>query len=452
MLVQISAAMVLLSIFHFPSVFSGRKFAFAPFTGWMRPETAVVTHMMVQCGPSPPQVSWCSLHILHIIASLSPAAGGPPEAVRQLVRAYIEVGAGIEVVCLDEPDAPFLAEIPCPVHALGQSYVGRYALSPRLWRWLHENAGRFDGIVMNGIWTFPGVAARFAARRARKPYGVFVHGALDPWFNRVYPLKHLKKMVYWPVQHAVLRDAQAVFFTTEAERDLAITSFKPCKWTSVVVPYGINDPEDAGHDPAAQAELFYARFPKLRSRRFLLFMARIHEKKGCDLLIEAFAKVAASAPDVDLVIAGPDQVGLQARLQHQADKLGIGERIHWPGMLGGDLKWGALRACEAFVLPSHQENFGIAVVEALAVGRPVLISNQVNIYHEIESDLAGLVDEDTCEGTKRLLLRWFGMPLAERGAIAGRTRSCFVRRYAMSGAAMAINQVFEAARSGVAAE
>ena len=162
----------------------------------------------------------------------------------------------VEVVCLDDPGAPFLAGIPCSVHALGQSYLGRYALSPRLWRWLHENAGRFDGMVINGIWTFTGVAGRFASRSAGRPYGIFVHGALDPWFNRTYPLKHLKKLFYWPVQHAVLHDAHAVFFTAEAERKLATTSFRPSNWTSVVVPYGINDPDDAGCDPAAQVEAF----------------------------------------------------------------------------------------------------------------------------------------------------------------------------------------------------
>ena len=201
------------------------------------------------------------LHILHIIASLSPAGGGPPEAVRQLVRAYLEVGAGIEVVCLDPPGATFLSGIPCPVHPLGQSYLGKYALSPRLWRWLETNAGRFDGIVMNGIWTFPGIATRSAARRAGKPYGIFVHGALDPWFNRKYPLKHLKKLIYWPVQYKVLRDAYAVFFTTESERDLAFTSFRPNQWKSIVVPYGINDPEGMGADPAQQVEAFYEAGP-----------------------------------------------------------------------------------------------------------------------------------------------------------------------------------------------
>jgi glycosyltransferase involved in cell wall biosynthesis len=378
---------------------------------------------------------------------MSPAGGGPPEAVRHLVKAYREVGAQIEVVCLDKPDAPYLKNIPCPVHALGQSYLGRYSLSPRLWRWLHHNAHRFDGIVMNGIWTFPGIAARNAARKAKRPYGIFVHGALDPWFNKTYPLKHLKKWIYWPIQHAVLHDAEAVFFTTNSERDLAKQSFRRSKWRSVVVPYGINDPEDECPDHQAQIEAFYSKMPKLRGRRYLLFLARIHEKKGCDLLIEAYARVASMAPDVDLVVAGPDQVGLQRKLQQMAADLGIAERVHWPGFLGGDLKWGAIRACDTFVLPSHQENFGIAVVEALAAGRPVLISDQVNIWQDIESDKVGLVEKDTLEGVEKMLRAWFALPPEERNAMTERARPCFVKRYAMNRAAIAINEVFLTAKT-----
>ena len=243
---------------------------------------------------------------------MSPADGGPPKAVRELVEAYIEIGDGIEVACQDQPGEPYLANIPCPVHALGPAFLGRYGLSPRLWRWLHGNAHRFDGIVMNGIWTFPGLAISFAAVRAKKPYGVFVHGALDPWFNRTYPLKHLKKLLYWPLQHAVLHDAEAVFFTTGMERVLAEASFSPSHWNSVVVPYGINDPEERRISPAEprpesaerrrlrrgtpaeQIEALYCRLLALRNRRFLLFIGRLHEKKGCDLLVEAFAKIAAS--------------------------------------------------------------------------------------------------------------------------------------------------------------
>jgi glycosyltransferase involved in cell wall biosynthesis len=382
------------------------------------------------------------MHILHVIDSFSPLTGGPPEAVRQLIKATRATGTDVEVVCLDHPEAEFLLDLGCPVHALAQSYLGRYAFSPRLWRWLQANAVRFDGMIMNGVWTFPGFALRCAARRARRPYGIFVHGALDPWFNRRYRLKHLKKLSYWPWQYAVLRDAAAVFFTTKTERDLAKTSFRPNHWKSVIAPLGIKEDEPTGQDPAREVEAFYGALPELRGRRFLLFLARIHEKKGCDLLIEAFARVAAAAPEVHLVMAGPDQVGMQAKLERRAEQLGIAHRVHWPGMIGGDVKWGALRACDALILPSHQENFGVSVAEALLAGRPVLLSYSVNIWPEIENDGVGLADDDTLEGTERLLQRWFRLPAAEQAAMAARAQPCFAARFSMQRTAATINEVF----------
>lgn len=389
------------------------------------------------------------VHILHVIGSLSPADGGPPEVVRQLAKVYQETGDSLEVVCLDPPGAPFLKDVPCPVHALGQRWLGRYALSLRLWKWLRANLGYFDSVVMQGIWTFPGVAVRLIARDAGRPYCVFAHGALDPWFNRKYPLKHLKKMVYWPIQYPVLRDAIAVFFTSPVERDLARTSFSPNAWNEVVFPNGINEPEG---DPAAQIDAFYSRFPSLRGRRFLLFLSRLHEKKGCDLLLDAFANVASTSPDLDLVMAGPDQTGLEARLRQIAAERGVADRVHWPGMLSGDLKWGAMRACDAFVLPSHQENFGIVIVESLAAGRPVLMSNQINIWHEIEAEGVGLVDDDTAEGTERLLRTWIDMSPAEREAMAARTYPTFLRRYTLRSGGEMINQIFRSNRKNTVAD
>lgn len=379
------------------------------------------------------------MHILHVIGSLSPADGGPPEAVRQLARAYGHIGVSVELASVDEPNEPFLSNIRVPVHALGQRRLGRFSYSRALAPWLTENAGRFDAIVVHGIWSYPNLAVRHAARQAGKPWGVFVHGALDPWFNRKYPLKHLKKRLYWPFQYPVLRDARAVFFTTATERDLAATSFSPNRWNALVVPYGISEPEG---DARVQIEAFLAQRPQLRERRFLLYMGRIHEKKGCDLLIEAFARVAAGEPGLDLVMAGPDQVGWQAALEKMAADLGIAPRVHWAGMLSGDLKWGALRSAEAFVLPSHQENFGIAVAEALAAGRPVLISNQVNIWPQIEGEGVGLVDDDTLDGTERLLRRWLALPPAEREAMAARAHPCFVKNYSMKETALVIRELF----------
>ncbi len=387
------------------------------------------------------------MHILHVIGSLSPDDGGPPELVRQLSRIHEQTGDSqrgdsLEVLCLDVPDTPFLRGFPCPVHAVGPAWLGVYRLSTCILPWFRANIGRFDGVVMHGIWTFPGVAVRLAARHAGKPYCIFPHGALDPWFRRQYPLKHFKKLIYWPIQYPVLRDARAVFFTTELECERALKSFHPNHWNSLAFPPGIGEPEG---DPAAEIDAFHQLLPALRQRRFLLFMARIQEKKGCDLLLQAFARIASTQPDLDLVMAGPDQVGWQAKLQRMAEELGISQRVHWPGMLSGNLKWGALRAAEAFVLPSHQENFGISVVESLAAKRPVLISNQVNIWPEIQGDGVGLVDDDTADGTERLLRAWIDTLPKEREAIAARAYSTFLRRYSLRGGAALINQTFRAA-------
>src|SRR5207253_5868060 len=113
---------------------------------------------------------------------------------------------------------------------------------------------------------------------------------------------------------------------------------------------------------------------------------------------------------IHLVMAGPDELGWQRSLAGLASRLGLDARITWTGMLNPALRWGALTSAEVFVLPSHQENFGIAVVEAMACGLPVLISNKVNIWREVEADGAGWVSDDTFEGVATLLKKWLALP------------------------------------------
>lgn len=377
------------------------------------------------------------MKILHVIPSLAPASGGPAEALRQLAASYPEVGVEAEIVCLDAPEASWIGNFAAQVHALDWR-GGKYGRSPRLREWLAANITRFDGVVAHAMWSYPALAASRAAR-GRVPYAVFTHGMLDPWFQLRYPLKHLKKQLYWPIQYPVLRDAKSVLFTSRLESELAPKSFRPNRWTSLVVPYGTNGPPA---DEAAQRRAFESALPAVAGRRFLLFLSRIHEKKGCDLLVEAFATVAAQHPEVDLVIAGPDQMGLQARLVAQARRLGIAERVHWPGMLTGNAKWGAFRECEAMVLPSHQENFGVVVAEALACARPALISNQVNVWPEIQQDGAGLVEPDTLTGTHSLLERWFALSEPEKEEMRERALSAFEKRYSMRNCAVAIRDLF----------
>lgn len=380
------------------------------------------------------------MRILHVMRSFDPAGGGPIEAVRRLAQAYREAGHEAEVVTLDSPDAPYLKGAPLTVHALGPG-MGKYGYSAKLLPWLRANVARFDGVVVNGLWQYHGLAA-WRACKGRVPYAVFTHGMLDPWFKRTYPLKHVKKWPYWAlVEYKLLRDATRVLFTSEAEQQLAEESFWLHKWKGEVVPYGTPGPQgDADKLKAA----FYAACPGLKGQRFLVFLGRIHPKKGCDLLVEAFARIAGDVPELQLLVAGPDQTGWARDLRAKAAKLGVADRVHWPGMLTGDAKWGALYASEAFILPSHQENFGISVAEALACGRAVLISDKINIYAEIEMDGAALVEEDTLAGTERLLRRWIELSADERARMGAAARRCFEARYDSRRLAGAIAAVFAA--------
>jgi glycosyltransferase involved in cell wall biosynthesis len=381
------------------------------------------------------------MRILHIIGSINPAAGGPTEAIRMIVR-YRPPGYEAEVATLDSPDAPFLSTFPFQIHALGTRSKSWY--SPKLVPWLRANLNRFDGVIVHGLWEFTGVATLLAVA-GKKPYLVFTHGMLDPYFKRRYPLKHLKKWIFWMLsQYWTLRSASRVMFTTELERDLATESFWLWHWNPMVVSYGADPqlPEIRQLVPA-----FYARCQELAAsgepRSYLLYLSRIHPKKGCDLLLQAFARVAPSHPELHLIMAGPDPTGMREELERTTDAAGLRGRVHWPGMLTGDAKWGAFAISDAFVLPSHQENFGIAVAEALACGLPVLISDQVNIAPEIAADGCGIVEPDTLDGTTRLLSRWLSLTPEERDAMRRQTKITFSQRYDMRRNSALILRTFE---------
>ncbi len=289
------------------------------------------------------------MRIPHIVGSIDPAAGGPTEAIRMLVR-YAPPGYTAELATLNDPSEPFLRDLPFPVHALGISRKSWY--SPKLLPWLRSNRDRFDGVMVHGLWEFTGLAARLACV-GKLPYVVFPHGMLDPWFKRTFPHKHRKKWLYWLLaEYWVLRGAHRVLFTTAPERDLARESFFLQRWNPLVVALGAEPPPA---DRQTLLDAFHARCPELRGLRFLLFLGRIHPKKGCDLLVRAFAEVAATVPELHLVIAGPDPNGWQQELKAGLATSGVADRVHWPGMLRSAAKWGAFAASEAFILPSHQE-------------------------------------------------------------------------------------------------
>lgn len=333
----------------------------------------------------------------------------------------------VEVVTLDRSDDPWIGDFPARVHALGPVH-GTYGLSPKLVNWLKSNLPNFDLAVVNGVWTYVTFAVREASLSCSTPYVLFTDGMLDPWFAR-YKLKHLKKCIYWKLfEHKVVRDAAAVFFTSEHERTGARSAFTPYRAREIVTPYGTQDPlKDLGN----HKRTFENNYPQLKGTRYLLFLSRLHEKKGVDILLKVFSDVCKDFPDVNLVLAGPVAESFKARLEEITESLPqeVNGRIIKLGLIKGADKWGALACAEAMILPSHQENFARVVAESLSCSTPVLITNRVNIWEAIERHGAGVVETDTDEGVRKMLLHWLTLPAEDRLDARSKARQCFEHNF-----------------------
>jgi glycosyltransferase involved in cell wall biosynthesis len=367
------------------------------------------------------------MKLLRVIDTLNPRTGGPLAGLRALTPVLASLGHATTVVTVDAPSSAGVV-VGAEVQHLGPAR-GSYRHNRALRPWVERHAREFDAIIVHGLWQNLGRSVYLATRGQAVPYFIFPHGMLDPWFRRAYPHKHLKKMLYWRLaeQH-VLREAAAVLFTCEEERRLARDSFAPYRCTERVVNYGIAAP--LGDGPRQRAA-WQARVPELRDRPFLLFLGRIHRKKGLDMLLEAYLHLRSWCPRAPvLVIAGPaEDAAWQSRLAARAAAFPAFAPVIWTGLLEGDAKWGALRSAAAFVLPSHQENFGLAVVEALAVGTPVLLSHQVNIWREIVADGAGMAAPDTAAGITGLLAAWHYATPSQLTAMRAGAARCHAERF-----------------------
>ena len=379
------------------------------------------------------------MKLLHVIGSMNPKTGGPCQTIRNFAPGFMEQGHTLEVVCLDDPNSNLSLNDPFPVHALGQGRGG-WNYHSALLPWLNENLSRFDATILNGLWQYQGYALWKAAKApTAPPYYIFPHGMLDPWFQKpsVRPVKAVRNWLFWKlIQNRVVHDAAGLLFTCEAERRLARLPFHPYLPKQELV-VGLGLPEAPAYYPGMKTALA-EKCPALGDNDYFLFLGRIHPKKGVDLLIKAYAELCRSSgslPVPKLVIAGP---GLQTPYGQKMHQLAAdtcpANSIFWPGMLAGDAKWGALFHCEASILPSHQENFGISVVETLACGRPVLISNQVNIWREINEAGAAFVQDDSVAGTTRLLMDWNNLTAKARSDMAAQAKPCFQRHFSLPSA------------------
>jgi len=362
-----------------------------------------------------------NLRVLHVMSSIDRRAGGPVAALAGLARAQLacglrvsicaSFGAGDDLALADE-----LRRDGAEVHTVGPT--GRFGRHPELAGTLARLVGACDIVHIHALWEQIQHQAAAAARAAGVPYIFRPCGMLDPWSlaqskwkKRLYMLLRLRRD---------LDRAAALHFTSATEMDLT----RPLNLRSpgIVEPNGVDLAEFESLPPRGA---FRSRHPAIGERPIVLFLSRVHPKKGLDLLIPAFARSALD--DAVLVIAGPAEDNHDAAVREMARRQGVADRVLLVGMLKGRDRVEALVDAELFTLPSYQENFGVAVVEALAAGLPVLISDQVNIHREISAARVGGVVPAQVQPLADELRRWM-RDTSLRRAAAERARP-FVREH-----------------------
>lgn len=327
------------------------------------------------------------MRILHVIGNLSRAGGGPSRAVLDMAIALAGRGHEISIHATQFGGKTLPLQ---PALDAGVEIARFPVRPPRAWQYSPQLASALETAIpkaevvhLHGLYFHHDQVTGKLCRRYRIPYVLRPYGTLDPWIWRRARWKKLPMELWF--QNRVLREAAALHYTAaeEAERARPYAQGAP----EAVVPLGL-DPQDFAAAP--EPGRFRAAHPEIGARRILLFLSRIHEKKGLDLLIPAFARALKRHSDLHLVIAGPDDGG-ETPARQLAENHGIAARVSFPGVLAGEMKLAALADCALFVLTSYQENFGLSVAEALAMRRPVLISDRVNIWRELKQDGAAFV-------------------------------------------------------------
>ena len=371
------------------------------------------------------------MRCLHVIPSLDPADGGPSVVFPKMLAALAAVGVEVEGAT---------TAVGADGAVTGDPPVRRFR---RLWRpgkpswsmarWLSGHVDRFDVVHVHALFSFASDLVAWLARRRRVPYVIRPLGVLNRYGMRARR-PWLKRLSLRLVEGPLLRDAAAVHFTSQAEAEEAAELGIPMR--GVVIPLGVEilAPGDR--------EVLLARLPALRNCRVLLYLSRVDPKKNLEALIDAFAELVVDAPDLRLLVCGAGDAGHVASLKARAETRGVAGRIEWAGEVRGDEKASAFALADLFVLPSHSENFGIAVVEAMAAGVPVVVSEGVPLADRIVDAGAGWrcgTDAVSVEGAIRQAL----VAEVDRPAVGERARELVRAEYSVEAMGRRLKALYE---------
>ncbi|MFP5042052.1 glycosyltransferase [Parasediminibacterium sp. JCM 36343] len=389
--------------------------------------------------------------VLHIIPTMDPLSGGPCQVIRDIIPELEKINIKNEVVCFDNAAEYYISQESFVIHAIGKA-KGLWQYNKAFSAWLENNLLNYNKVIIHALWLSHGYVFLKAYQKIKKKtesslhYYIMPHGMLDPYFQNdsTRKLKAIRNEVYWRLIEAkVVNQADGLLFTCEQEMALARETFSGyAPRLEFNISLGIAPPPNFKQ---AFINAFYHFYPPQNTVPFLLFLSRIHEKKGVDLLLDAYEIIVNEndgVPIPNLVIAGPgaDTEYGKMNVNKVTNSPALASKVFFTGMLTGDAKWGAYYAAQAFVLPSHQENFGLAVAEALACGKPVLITNKVNIYKEIIASNAGIAEDDTLEGIVQLLKNWLALSIEAKQTMSKNAGSCYSHHFTLNKTAAKISE------------
>ncbi len=342
------------------------------------------------------------MKVLHVAASLSPEWGGPTKVIYELTEALAKKGIEVSIFAPSERDkGACISNLKgVNVKLFKKSFLSRFwtSYSSALAKALMHEVSNFDLIHIHEIWHHPHFSAYRAAKIAKKPFIVTIHGALEPWCLKY---KLLKKKIYSTfIQKKILKEAAALHAITEGEVK-NIRAFVNNK-NIFLIPNGVNLKE---FENLPQREWIENLYPELRGKKVILFLGRIHPTKGLDILAKAFGNILRGRNNIQLVIAGPDNNGYKNKIVEILKNENAIISTTFTGMLTGNHKLATLSRADIFVLPSYSEGFSMSILEAMVCGIPVVITTGCN-FSEVEKIGAGRVVNADVDSLSKALMEF----------------------------------------------
>ena len=363
------------------------------------------------------------MRLIHTMPDIDKEASGPSYSVTRLCESLIAHGAQVQLALIGDAalmqERPYVQAFPA---GIGPARLGN---SPAMRRWLKQQVARqaADIVHNHSLWMLPNVYPGWATRGSRIPYVVSPRGTLSEW---AMASGSKIKRVYWPLlQRPSIAHATLFHATAESEyEDIRRMGFRQ---PVAVIPNGIDLPE-------------YQAKP-VRGQRTLLFLGRLHPVKGIDFLLQAWAQLHAEFPEWQLQIAGPGEADYVHYLKTLAQDLHV-QRVSFDGPIYGAGKFNAYRQADLYVLPSHSENFGMTVAEALACGTPCVVS-QGAPWQGLQANQAGWWPEIGTEPLLAALRSALAKPQTELDAMGENGRQWMDRAFSWSHIGDTMKRVYD---------